>query len=191
MSKKKSRKGNSRDADQRPQDKLAAKKAAVLEGEKRKRWPGVLAIIVCGSLVVLYGLWFFSKQWGGASTIASAHETRYPLSLFDDGRARHFEYRAEDGILIKYFVIKSSDGVVRAAFDACDVCWRAGKGYYQQGDDMVCRNCGQRFASIKVNEVRGGCNPAPLTRRIVDGKLVIESNDILEGSQFFDFSGRI
>jgi uncharacterized membrane protein len=141
-------------------------------------------------LVVVYGLWLFSKQWGGVSTIASAHETRYPLSLFDDGRARHFEYRAEDGMLIKYFVIKSSDGVVRAAFDACDVCWRAGKGYYQQGDDMVCRNCGQRFASIKVNEVRGGCNPAPLTRRIVDGKLVIESKDILEGKEFFDFSGR-
>jgi uncharacterized membrane protein len=104
--------------------------------------------------------------------------------------AKHFEFKADNGITIKYFVLKSSDGVVRAAFDACDVCWPSGKGYFQEGDKMVCRNCGKRFASVKINEVKGGCNPAPLARRVEGGSLVIQVADILAGQSYFDFQGR-
>ena len=65
----------------------------------------------------------------------------YAVSLFDDGKARHFQYAdAESRTTIGYFILKSTDGVIRAAFDACDVCWRAGKGYYQEGSSMVCLN---------------------------------------------------
>ena len=81
--------------------------------------------------------------------------------------------------------------MIRAAFDACDVCWRAGKGYFQSGDVMVCRNCGRQFASVLVNEVKGGCNPAPLNRAIENGKLIIKVKDILQGKQYFDFSGKV
>ena len=94
------------------------------------------------------------------------------MNLFDDNKARHYAYKGQD-VTIKYFILKSSDGIIRAAFDACDVCWPAGKGYYQDGDSMVCRNCGRRFASVLVNEVQGGCNPAPLKRRIEGDQLVI------------------
>ena len=96
------------------------------------------------------------------------------------------EYRPDQGSVIRYFVIKSSDGVIRAAFDACDVCWQAGRGYFQKGDYMVCRNCGRRFASVLVNEVKGGCNPAPLQRRVEGDDVIIEARDILAGVGYFD-----
>jgi len=114
----------------------------------------------------------------------------FPLTDFGDGRARHYSHQF-NGMTVKYFILQSSDGVVRAAFDACDVCWRAGKGYVQQGDNMICRNCGRRFASVMVNEVQGGCNPAPLNRRIEGNQLIIQIQDIQEGSRFFDFSGKV
>jgi uncharacterized membrane protein len=118
-----------------------------------------------------------------------ASQVSLPATLFEDGKARHFEHVAGD-FKIKYFVLKSSDGIIRAAFDACDVCWPAGKGYYQEGDYMVCRNCGRRFASVLVNEVKGGCNPAPLNRKVENGKVIIEVKDILDGRQYFNFSGK-
>jgi uncharacterized membrane protein len=128
---------------------------------------------------------------GNQSTPASAAPSgdlvSLSASLFEDGKARYFEYKHED-ITIRYFVIKSADGVLRAAFDACDVCWRAGKGYAQEGDFMVCRNCGQRFASNRVNEVKGGCNPAPLERRVENGAVVIRTADVREGRHYFDFA---
>jgi uncharacterized membrane protein len=114
----------------------------------------------------------------------------HPEKTFENGTARFYEYKTEDGITIKYFILKSSDGVIRAAFDACDVCWREGKGYFQKGDFMVCRNCGQRFASVRVNEVKGGCNPAPLTREVKAGNVVIKVSDLLEGKRYFSFGGK-
>jgi uncharacterized membrane protein len=120
---------------------------------------------------------------------ANASVITYPVSLFGDNKSRHFEYKYND-ITIRYFILKSSDGIIRAAFDACDVCWPAGKGYYQEGDYMVCRNCGRRFASVLVNEVKGGCNPAPLNRGVTGEKLLINVSDIIEGKQYFDFSGK-
>lgn len=119
-----------------------------------------------------------------------AAEITYPVASFNDGKARFYEYKTPDGIVIKYFILKSSDGVIRAAFDACDVCWEAGKGYQQKDDFMICRNCGRRFHSTKINEVSGGCNPHPLTRTIRDGKVVIDTQNILAGKKYFDFKGK-
>jgi uncharacterized membrane protein len=120
---------------------------------------------------------------------AGAPEVSYSVSMFDNGKARHFEHKTSDGVTIKYFIMKSSDGVVRAAFDACDVCWREGKGYVQQDDVMVCRNCGRRFPSTKINVVTGGCNPGPLTRNIEGGKVVVKVEHILEGKRYFASAG--
>jgi uncharacterized membrane protein len=90
-------------------------------------------------------------------------------------------------VAIRYFILRSSDNVIRAAFDACDVCWPENKGYSQQGDVMVCNNCGRRFPSVRINEVRGGCNPAPLNRKVENGIVIIQLADVLQGKRYFDF----
>lgn len=109
----------------------------------------------------------------------------FPVSEFQDGKARHFNFKISPNQSIRFFVIKSSDGVIRAAFDACEVCYRAQKGYAQQGDNMVCLNCGMKFKSVKVNEVTGGCNPSPLKRTVKDGKVIINQQDLLVGAKYF------
>ena len=109
---------------------------------------------------------------------------RLPVSTFDDGQARWYTYPGQ-GKDIQFFVLKSSDGVIRAAFNACDVCYLSKKGYRQEGDEMVCNNCGQRFPSKLINEVRGGCNPSPLERTIEGDELVIQVDDILAGANYF------
>jgi uncharacterized membrane protein len=114
----------------------------------------------------------------------------FPVSLFSDGKARHFDYQF-NGLVIRYFILKSSDGIIRAAFDACDVCWQSGKGYSQSGDVMICNNCNRRFASDRINELHGGCNPAPLTRSIQDDTVAIRIADIVQGHTYFNFQGRI
>ena len=170
--------------------KHASKKAVILEAEKKKNPVTFIVILVCAVLLILGGVSFFKMKGKVSQTFAKTDEVILPVTLFDDGKARHFQLQTEDGILIKYFILKRSDGVIRTAFDACDVCWPRGKGYYQQGDFMVCRNCGRSFASVKVNEVKGGCNPAPLKRRVEGENLVILAKDIIEGRQYFDFSKR-
>ncbi|MGB9722274.1 MAG: Fe-S-containing protein [Chloroflexia bacterium] len=109
---------------------------------------------------------------------------RLPLSTFDDYRAHFYTYM-HDGRPIEFFVVKSRDGIVRAAFNACDVCYPARKGYHQEGDVMVCNNCGRRFPTDQINIVRGGCNPAPLERSVEGDMLVIRVQDLLAGLIYF------
>ena len=177
-------------------EKRQAKKDVVLGTDKKGRLPLIVAI-VCSALIVGGGIYFASYDRSETAPVAASYsspnvasQVSLPATLFEDGKARHFQHVAGN-FKIKYFVLKSSDGVIRAAFDACDVCWPAGKGYYQEGDYMVCRNCGRKFASVLVNEVKGGCNPAPLNRKVENGKVIIEVNDILDGRQYFNFSGKV
>jgi len=139
-------------------------------------------------VIMLLGIGLFLG--GGISDAQSPQEITYPTSDYKDGKARFYEFKAGKGVTIKYFILKSSDGVIRAAFDACDVCWPEGKGYQQKGDTMVCRNCGRRFASTKINVITGGCNPGALQRQVVGDRLVIKVKDILEGKKYFNFPKR-
>ncbi len=106
------------------------------------------------------------------------------LNKVSDGKAHFFNMATNKGT-IKFFVVKSVDGVMRAAFDTCDVCYREKKGYRQEGDFMVCNNCNQKFRTDLVNDIKGGCNPAPLARRIDNQQLVINEQDILSGAWYF------
>lgn len=174
-------------------DTRAEKKSQVLgAGKKKNRLPLILvaaAAITAAAAVFLLQSPDAGRQAALEAGVSSpdAGAVTFPTALFADGRARHYEF-SRDGLTVRYFIVKSSDGVIRAAFDACDVCWRADKGYEQDGDVMVCRNCGRRFASALVNEVQGGCNPAPLRRSVEGDRVVIHVDDILQGRAYFNFS---
>jgi uncharacterized membrane protein len=142
---------------------------------------------VAAGILALAGILFFLLAAKATAAENPATEVVYPVKDFQNGDARFYSHPAGNGVTIKYFILKSSDGVIRAAFDACDVCFEAGKGYEQKGDFMVCKNCGRRFASVRINEVQGGCNPAPITREIKGDKVVLKVKNILEGKQYFTF----
>ncbi len=120
-------------------------------------------------------------------TESGMKEITYELSIFDDGKAKFFQF-PNGNIAVKYFIMKSTDGKIRAAFDACDVCWREGKGYSQKGDNMICNNCGNKFPSNKINVITGGCNPATLVITIQNGKINVSRDEILKGAKYFDFA---
>lgn len=115
---------------------------------------------------------------------AEAGAVKIPVAEVNDGQA-HFYTFNDGGKAINFFVLRSSDGVLRAAFDSCDVCYAARKGYRQEGDTMVCNNCGQQFPSTRINEIKGGCNPAPLARSVEGDHLVLKTSDILKGGFYF------
>jgi len=170
----------------------SSKKKAVLKRNKSSKFL-VMATALCVLMAATALFTYFYRSQNMDAVLQAAEQpdistasVSFEVAVFNDGKARFFKYTNGNGSTIRYFVLKSSDGLIRAAFDACDVCWRAGKGYVQDGDQMVCRNCGRRFDSVRINEIKGGCNPAPLRRHVEDGKLIIQTKDILEGSGYFN-----
>jgi uncharacterized membrane protein len=110
-------------------------------------------------------------------------EVRIPLS--DIGTTATFYAYESDGITIRYFAVKDTQDTVHVAFDACDVCYEAKKGYKQVGSEMQCLNCGKQFAitSIGTENTVGGCWPSYLDMRIVGTDVIIQKAD-LEAKKF-------
>jgi uncharacterized membrane protein len=115
---------------------------------------------------------------------AAPGDIRIPLAELSS-QAKFYDYTLADNRKVRFFALKSSDGVYRAALDACDTCYHAKKGYHQEGDDMVCNNCGLHFHSAQVNEVHGGCNPISLPRAIEGDTLIIKASDLTARRQYF------
>jgi uncharacterized membrane protein len=142
----------------------------------------MVAVIAVALVVVL-------NRGGGETATATAAsspggDVTMPVAQVNDGKAHFFSYDA-GGTTVKYFVLADKNGKVRAALDACQVCFAQKKGYHQQGDAMQCNNCGKVFPSAKINVITGGCNPIPLDRSISGGQLTITTDSLTQGVQYF------
>lgn len=175
-------------------ERRAQKQQRFAEAHSRKRGvnPNVV-LTVMGVLLVVALVYLASAGPSKASEItevtavsgSSPAQIQIPLSDVSSGQAKFYEYKASSGKPIRFFVIKSSDGVYRAAADACVVCYREKKGYHQEGDDMVCNNCRKHFPSALVNEATGGCNPDGIPRTIQGDKLLIATSDLEGRTELF------
>ena len=122
----------------------------------------------------------------GDPNVGRANDIRIPLAELSN-KARFFDFKTADNSAVRFFAVKSSDGAYRVALDACDTCYHAKKGYHQEGDDMICNNCGLKFPSAKINEVHGGCNPISLPRAVEGDTLVVKASDLESRKQYFGF----
>jgi uncharacterized membrane protein len=50
---------------------------------------------------------------------------------------------------------------------------------------MVCNKCEVAFPSVQSEEIKGGCNPQPLARKVEGQYLVIQKGDIAAGKNYF------
>ncbi len=108
-----------------------------------------------------------------------------PVAKVSDGTA-HFYKFTDGGKDIGFFIVKGADGALHTAFDSCDVCFREKKGYFQQGDFMVCKNCNQRFATTRIGpHAVGGCNPSYLAASSDGSNIVIRVSDLQAGTRYF------
>ena len=105
-------------------------------------------------------------------------------SFLKPGQSKHYQYK-EGNTTIRFFLIQDNQGIIRAALDACEECWRADKGYKLQGNIMFCVNCGMKFALNRIGSVRGGCNPHPFAFRMDGKSFTVTTQELLAGSHYF------
>ncbi len=118
------------------------------------------------------------------NTVAEDDFIKIPLSELSD-QMKLYSYNS-NGVDVNYFAVKGSDGQIRTAFDACDVCG-GHKGYRQEGDQVVCNNCGNRFDidDIGSKNKPGGCWPSYLAHEVQENNVLIKISDITSGRSRF------
>lgn len=94
--------------------------------------------------------------------------------------ASYFDFVVDD-ITVELFAVEASDGTIRLALNTCQVCNGSPYAYFVQEEDaFICQNCFNRFASVQVGLVDGGCNPVPVTSEYYS----VENNSILVSTEF-------
>lgn len=140
-------------------------------------------LIGAGIVVLLVVLVLVVKGGSGGKDTATAsggENLLIPKSEVTE-TAAFYPYKAGN-VKMEVLAVKAPDGTIRTAFNTCQVCYDSGRGYYvQEGDELVCQNCGNRFKTSDVEKVRGGCNPVPILEKdkTDDGTNLVVSGDYL------------
>lgn len=116
---------------------------------------------------------------------ASDGEIHIPAGDFRIGHAKFFEYKSSGSKAVRFFVMKSSDGVYSASVDACRRCFRDKKGYRQDGDDVVCNKCGRRFLLTDMQAVASACSPNAIPRKVEGNTILVAATDLEAQSVLF------
>ena len=94
-----------------------------------------------------------------------------------------------DGTEMEVIAVKDAEGTIRTAFNTCQICYDSGNGYYkQEGDKLVCQNCGNSFTMDQVGETAGGCNPYPILdddKTMTEDEIQISYDFLKESSDIF------
>lgn len=102
--------------------------------------------------------------------------------------AKFYPYDS-NGTTIKYFIVKGADGNVHVAFDACEICYHAKKGYRQNDDKMHCIECGMEFSINGIgteNTKEDGCWPKYLPFEIDGDMIRIKVTDLEKRAYLFE-----
>lgn len=95
-----------------------------------------------------------------------------------------------NGTQMEVIAVKDSKGVIRTAFNTCQICYSSGRGYYvQSGDALVCQNCLNRFTVDHVEVESGGCNPWPIfpeNKTVTDESISISYDYLKAATQIFE-----
>jgi len=156
--------------------------------QKRNKTKKIMAISVVFIIVIGLGIYFMMYSDGNIdikdvesdpeSIIQTATQIKIPTSGIN-GDASFYSYDS-NGVKIKYFTVIGTDGNVHVAFDACDVCYGAKKGYRQIDEVMHCINCGREFAinSIGTQNTAGGCWPSYISKTFEEDLVVINIDEL-------------
>ena len=92
-----------------------------------------------------------------------------------DGHLHRFQYKAKDGTVMRFIIIKKNGGAYGVGLDACENCGDA--GYYEKDGKIICRKCDVAINLATIG-FKGGCNPIPFPYKAGGGKITIHTVDL-------------
>lgn len=98
-----------------------------------------------------------------------------PFSPVEDGHLHRFEYKAKDGTVMRFIIIRKNGGAYGIGLDACENCGDA--GYYEKDGKIICKKC-EVAINLATIGFKGGCNPIPFPYKTGHGKITIQTTDL-------------
>lgn len=152
------------------------------EFRRQRRWSFGAAILCVLVVMTMAGEFVYARTAAApipaTRLVARDGQVRIPLSELSDS-SLHFYTAEVNGAVIRFLVIHKTDGDYGTALDACEICGTA--GYRQEGQNVVCRNCGAAIY-IPTIGVSGGCNPIGVKSKVEGGDVVVDLAALTEAA---------
>ena len=108
-------------------------------------------------------------------------QVKIPVADLKEGQLAKYVYRSGETD-VRFLLVRHADGSISTALDACQIC--GPKGYGQEGDTAICKNCNAPIAMDTIGQ-GGGCNPLPLAAGLETGSVVIAAGELVQASPNF------
>ncbi len=141
--------------------------------QSQRRWSlaagtGAVGLLACLSAGIVYSN--APRELTPATpVVAKDGLVRLPVPAKDDAVLHRYALDV-DGVPVRFFLLRTSDGKLRTAVDACEIC--GAYGYVQEGTQVICLNCTAEINPLSIGKP-GGCNPIPLEAEIGATEVVI------------------
>ena len=87
----------------------------------------------------------------------------------------------DEGIILQFILVRRRDNKVRIALHTCQVCNPSPKVYFiQEGEYLVCQNCGTKFHINKIGIEKGWYHPTPVEEKQEEDNKIIINKDYID-----------
>ena len=145
---------------------------------RQRTWSFAAALLCIGVVLSFAGEYVYGKVAAAPAPskplVAQDNLVRIPLTEITDS-SLHFYSADVNGSVIRFLVIHKPNGDYATALDGCQICGTA--GYRQEGQSIICRNCGAAIYIPSIGQ-SGGCNPIAVKSHIEGGSVVVDLSAI-------------
>jgi FTR1 family protein len=145
---------------------------------REKRWRVITAAVGIFIMTVLTVNYAYSNRPRAISPpkLVQADDgmIKIPMTDVNDGKLHRFGLQV-GSTTVRFLALKTGEGKINTAFDACEIC--GAYGYVQENQAIVCLNCSADIHAPTIGE-GGGCNPIPLASRVEGDRLLVAASDV-------------
>jgi high-affinity iron transporter len=161
----------------------AERRMQVWEFRRQRRWSFAAAILCTFVVVVLAAEFAYSRVMSApapAKVLAAQDgQVRIPLAELTDSSLHYYTADLNNPV-VRFLVIHQIDGNYAVALDACQIC--GSLGYRQDGQNVVCRNCGATIYIPSIGD-KGGCNPVPVKSAVAAGEVIVDLSALADAAR--------
>jgi len=165
---------------------MSNNRSAVNKGANKGKFIKSIAIITGIAVLLIAGFFIVKGSMGGETRTVYDNGADLVIPKSEITETVKFYPLRVGSTNMEVLAVKASDGSIRTAFNTCQVCNGSPRAYYkQEGNTLVCQNCGNIFEMDMVEQQRGGCNPVPIMEdeKTDDGINITISKDFIEDNK--------
>jgi high-affinity iron transporter len=152
------------------------------EFRRRRAWSFAAASLCLLVVLALTAEFVYARSVNApvqaTALVAQNGEVRISLSQLMDSSLHYYTAEVNQAD-IRFVVIHKSGGDYATALDACQICGAV--GYRQEGQNVICRNCGAAIYIPSIGQ-SGGCNPIAVKSRVEKGEVVVDLSALMDAA---------